>query len=722
MCRIGSSRNDMTRAHRDFGAPTYARRALCVLALLYACLAGLRTLGDFDLGWQLATGRWIVQHGQIPYTDVFSYTAAGGEWIYPVLSQVLLYLAYVVGGYGLLSWLGAAACAGTTAVLLRRSSLLGVILAIASVPLIAACTPPRAEMFTAIMFAAYVNVLWHYHRSGEGSLWVLPLLMCFWVNLHLGFIAGLAMCGAYVLLEFEDALSLARRSDALLRLKKAGPWLIGTLAATLVNPWGWRIYVALERQSGIALTHSMWIWEWEGLRVTPTSLARAFAWRDPESAVFWLLAAAIVALVCAVAKRNFVPALFLASAIYAVIHAIRMEACFASITVVMGGTILADVLSSLLSKSVITRFESQVKTRTFAQLALVLVLTLFVGVRSLDLITNRAYLSTPFAFSLFGTGKSPWQPEQAGAFALRERLPRNLFHDFNSGGFVVWTLSPSYPDYIDGRSVPFGGALLLRNSSLLEQPLDSAEWTHEADMRGINTILLSTDYEAGNALRTLNSDCDAQNWRPVFLDPFGAVFLRVTPETTDLIHRLQIDCKTIKFAEPPVAGSGAERFRYLLNEGTILLVLDRSVEAIPLLDEANRIFAGNAFLHYAKGIALGNLGFGKDSEQEFLLSIHLGSIEDAPVALARVYDQEGRYSEEAEILKNAAEQSSRPHWLYLMLGNTQLKLHRGDLALASFKKAEQESPFVGEAYSLGNEFRAQVAAGKERAMTSGPAR
>jgi hypothetical protein len=70
--------------------------------------------------------------------------------------------------------------------LLRRSSVTSVILAIASVPLIAACTPPRAEMFTAVLFAAYVNLLWHYHLSGEGPLWLLPILMCLVGELALG--------------------------------------------------------------------------------------------------------------------------------------------------------------------------------------------------------------------------------------------------------------------------------------------------------------------------------------------------------------------------------------------------------------------------------------------------------------------------------------------------------------------------------------------------------
>ena len=695
-----------------------ARLALFILALLYAFVAGLRTLGDFDLGWQLATGRWIVQHGHIPFADVFSYTASGTEWIYPVLSQILLYLFYVIGGYGLLSWLGAAACVSTVALLLRRSSTLGVVLAIASVPLIAACTPPRAEMFTAVMFAAYVNLLWHYHQSGEGPLWLLPVLMCLWVNLHLGFIAGLAMCVAYILMELEDAIAPSRRLGALLRLKKAAPWLVATLAATVVNPWGWRVYAAIQRQGGIAQTHSMWISEWQGLRLTPSALEKALAWRDPESAVLWLIFAACIAVLCALAKRQVVPAFVLASAIYLVIRAIRMEACFATITVVIGGTVLSQTLNSLYKNRIATKLEISAGNRVFAVIVSVVVIACFVGVRGFDLITDRLYLSTPFTFSLFGAGESPWQPQQAAAFVLKEQLPRNLFNDFNSGGFVVWKLAPSYPDYIDGRSVPFGGSLLLRNSSLLEESLDSAAWGSEAGTRGINTMLLSMDYEAGNALRSLGSYCNAERWRPVFLDAFGAVFLRVSPETTDLVHRLQIDCRTVQFADPPGTASRAAQFRYLLNVGAIFVILDRNDEAMQRLEKAEQIFADNAFLHYAKGIALGNLGFAKDSERELLTSIKLGSIDDAPAALARMYEQDGRYAEEAEVLRSAADQSNRSHWLYLMLGNVEIRLGHADLALKSFQNAERESPFRGEAYSLGEEFRSQIAAGKQRAMSA----
>jgi cytochrome c-type biogenesis protein CcmH/NrfG len=83
-----------------------------------------------------------------------------------------------------------------------------------------------------------------------------------------------------------------------------------------------------------------------------------------------------------------------------------------------------------------------------------------------------------------------------------------------------------------------------------------------------------------------------------------------------------------------------------------------------------------------------------------------------------MYEHDGRYAEEAEVLKSAADRSNRSHWLYLMLGNVEVRLGRSDLALAAFQNAERESPFRGEAYSLGAEFRSQIEAGKQRAMGS----
>src|SRR5208282_620858 len=110
------------------------------------------------------TGRWVVQHHSIPSVDVLSYTAWGQPWIYPVGAGIIFYVAYLLGGYALISWIGAAACVGAVALLLRRGSAVSAAIAIVAVPIVALRTTPRADMFTVVLFAAFLSILWEQHR------------------------------------------------------------------------------------------------------------------------------------------------------------------------------------------------------------------------------------------------------------------------------------------------------------------------------------------------------------------------------------------------------------------------------------------------------------------------------------------------------------------------------------------------------------------------------
>jgi len=53
-------------------------------------------------------------------------------------------------------------------------------------------------MYTEILFAAFLSVLC-IPSFRRGPLWLLPILMCLWTNLHLGFIAGLGLCALMLL-------------------------------------------------------------------------------------------------------------------------------------------------------------------------------------------------------------------------------------------------------------------------------------------------------------------------------------------------------------------------------------------------------------------------------------------------------------------------------------------------------------------------------------------
>src|SRR3989442_2005026 len=56
--------------------------------------------GDPDTYWHLASGKWMVEHGQLLRSDAFSSTVSGapysvGEW----LGELVIYGAYVLGGW-----------------------------------------------------------------------------------------------------------------------------------------------------------------------------------------------------------------------------------------------------------------------------------------------------------------------------------------------------------------------------------------------------------------------------------------------------------------------------------------------------------------------------------------------------------------------------------------------------------------------------------------------
>ena len=80
------------------------RSIFILLVLLSALCAGLHTVADYDMGWQLATGRYVVQHHQISRTDVSVVNFSGKPWAYPPFAGVLLYLRYCAFGSAGLSW------------------------------------------------------------------------------------------------------------------------------------------------------------------------------------------------------------------------------------------------------------------------------------------------------------------------------------------------------------------------------------------------------------------------------------------------------------------------------------------------------------------------------------------------------------------------------------------------------------------------------------------
>lgn len=669
--------NDKTRYKFDWIA-----FAWMAVALTYALLAGLRTVSDFDIGWQLATGRWIVQHHSIPSTDVFSYTAPGQPWIYPAGSALLFYGSYLLGGYALLSWLGCLACAGTVALLLRRGSVTSFALLVFAIPLIAQRTAPRADMFTVVLFAAFLRIIWQHYETARAPLWLLPLLMLLWVNLHLGFVAGLALLGGYASVEILNAIVRpAIRPAALARLRRFLPWLLATLLATLLNPWGWKIYQAIVRQESAMALHSRAIMEWSSVKLSWTSFLRQLDPRDPKGSLDWMLLVAAVAVLLALWRRRFGAAVLLGGSALLVLRHIRFEALFAVIAVIVGGAVISHELVPFAQRIGDRRTCSLVRTAVFLFLAAICL------IRSSDLATDRTYFVNSDIAS-FGAGLSWWFPQGATDFIDRTNPPGEIFNSYNEGGFVLWRLGHKYRDYIDGRAIPFGSELFNRNGKLLGTAPDSPEWQQEAERFHITGIIVPLGRYVGvRAFPMLRQFCNNEVWLPVYLDETSAVFVRRTSETQHFIDQHRIDCATVALPATAPAANRSAAYNQWANAAAVLHELERDSDAFAASSMATGIFADSGYLHFLRGEILAAAGNLRAAEPAYLRATELQPNEVDWSSLARLYQQEGRFGPAMQAWERAAELSDAPARARLSRGYGALDARQPMEALRTFDRA-----------------------------------
>ncbi len=665
------------------GVPAIALGSLKSLIVIYAFLAGLRTVADPDLGWQLATGRWIVQHRQVPSVDVLSYTAQGQPWIYPIGSQLLLYFVHAVGGYALLSLLGATVCALCIWLLTWRGNLWTVALGAIAVGAIANRTVPRADMFTALLFVALLTALWRYHETGRGPLWSLPLLMLAWVNLHLGFVAGLALMGAYLGIELLETFRPARRKAAIDRLRASWGWLLAGVAATLVNPWGWGVYRALARQQSAMKQHSVWIAEWAPLRLNWTAVSSAFSRHSTDGEVYLLLAVAVAGVVLGIWQHRFGAAFLLAGAAWLDTRHARYHALSAAIVVVVAGAMLANATVPLAA-----HFRAN-RNLLFRRLAVVLIAA-FVLFRVIELVRGQDYLDLREGVA-FGVGLSPQMPSGGGRFLAGIDVGGNVFNTYDEGGFISFVIGPRYADYVDGRALPFGTELIARSAELSRALPDSAELQKEIARYNIAAIILPlARYDVLAYFPGLERFCHSDLWKPVYLDESSAVFVRRDAHTAALSP---VDCASVPLPAVQPVGSGRNAFDHWVNASAVLRSLGRNSEAEAANEKALAMIPDSAYARWNQAVLFAQMGNSPAAEEQYRLAAKYDPASTLVLSsLAKLYQREGKTPEAVAAWEKAAKLEPVSWRALLPLGYLYLEAHRPEDAQATFDDLRADLP------------------------------
>jgi len=487
--------------------------SLAAIVIGYALLGSLHPVFGDDPFFLLNDARWLVDHHEIPSVDHFSYTAQGQPWIYPIGGGLLFYGLWLIGGFAPLSWFAALATGATTALLLRRGSVVSAVLAALAVPLIAARTGVRADLFTTLFSAAYLALLWRYHKTGQARLWLLPVLMILWVNAHLGFFVGLGLIGGYVVVDGLEFFLPDRRQAAAERLRRAWPWFAVTAAATVLNPFGLEIYGAVIRQLTAPQLEVMW--EWQPVPINWSTLLLIASPISSDGALVLVMTIAVATAVVAVSRKQFGAGLLLLGAVMAAVQHIRSQALLAIVTVIVGSSVLDGI------RMPIGRWA---KPAVAAILAIGLT----------GLLTDMSQRKLP----LLGSWLSHEYPEGAISFIEKEHIPARILAT-RFGSYFTWRLWPKYLDYSDARTIPFGPQVLAQLALLASLPPDAPEWKRAAEHYDINAVLAVR----GPLGFRLPEFCASPKWIPGYLDQVSAVFVRRRPENEEF-NGLRIDCNT----------------------------------------------------------------------------------------------------------------------------------------------------------------------------------
>lgn len=254
---------------------------VCLLLLLIALFAIIllcfsNGINGNDFWWHVKVGEWVVEHKQVPTTDIFSWYGTEKEisWTaHEWLSDVIFYEVHTgMGDVGIFSL---AMCTAITTILLmyrqakeyiKKNFLIGGLFFCLFAVISSLFFYGRPHIFSYILLFFELKVLYDFFENRNSKkIFLIPFIAVLWSNLH-GGSSNLSyiLCLIFVfagLFKFEHERIVAERFEIKDLLKLIGVTL-GTVVGILVNPIGVKVlaYPYINLSDNLSMTL---ITEWQ---------------------------------------------------------------------------------------------------------------------------------------------------------------------------------------------------------------------------------------------------------------------------------------------------------------------------------------------------------------------------------------------------------------------------------------------------------------------------
>lgn len=196
---------------RSPGQPHWLPLLFFAASILFCLLSPCPVFNDADIGWHMATGAWISDHGAIPEHDVFSFTAGDTRWRnFSILPDIAMNWLFERDGFSSL-FIATAILTGI-AIYLVALNVQHTGAGFFSVFLVMLCVTMglhtnatmRPQLITFVLAPLFYFLLARHRHQPDYWIYLLAPLTAFWVNCHAGFLVGFTLIGAFIMEAFVE--------------------------------------------------------------------------------------------------------------------------------------------------------------------------------------------------------------------------------------------------------------------------------------------------------------------------------------------------------------------------------------------------------------------------------------------------------------------------------------------------------------------------------------
>ena len=244
--------------------PSFAAMSFIVLPILVIYYPDIM-LNDPGIGWHLVSGHYMLEHSVILNHDIFSFTRPEQQWItYEWLFQCFVAGLEKIGGLPLVTALTVLIYGSLPILIYKRMLKQGVNIYLSVVllffvffALLSHCHA-RPHIFTYFFFILLLDRMFLFEQKQitTGSLFLFVPVMILWVNLHGGFMAGLAIAGIAFIVSVYNYLYSKDDFDKN-RAKIYFFFGFALFTASLINPFGWNLHLSILHYLNMETLHKM---------------------------------------------------------------------------------------------------------------------------------------------------------------------------------------------------------------------------------------------------------------------------------------------------------------------------------------------------------------------------------------------------------------------------------------------------------------------------------